>query len=254
VAVAMIAMVLFAQRRYAAGGILLAFVTVSKLFPAMLIVYLVARREWRAVAWTVGICVALVGVSLLDTGIAPYRAFLHHFPRLMSGEAFPVFRRPGGIATNLSVPGLLFKLKLFGLPNGSFQLMKIVGSIYTLIILGATVVIGMRRVNRNYQPLIWLTILILASLRSPFLPQYGLFPVLWLLILLAATAAPAIRTLSLMLIAWVTVNIVLPVNGTDPRIIVVVALLSQLVIVVLLVLALRRSRESPVALQPAGSS
>jgi len=254
VAVAMIAMVLFAQRRYAAGGILLAFVTVSKLFPAMLIVYLVARREWRAVAWTVGVCVALVGISLLDTGIAPYRAFLHHFPRLMSGEAFPVFRRPGGVATNLSVPGLLFKLKLFGLPNGSFQLMKIVGSIYTLIILGATVVIGMRRVNRNYQPLIWLTILILASLRSPFLPQYGLFPVLWLLILLAATAAPAIRTLCLMLIAWAAVNIVLPVNGTDPRIIVVVALLSQLVIVVLLVLALRRSRESPVALQPAGSS
>jgi hypothetical protein len=258
VALAMIAMVLFAQRRYAAGGILLAFVTVSKLFPGMLIVYLAARREWRAVAWTVGGCAALVGISLLDTGIAPYSAFLHHFPRLLSGEAFPVFRRPGGVATNLSVPGLLFKLKLFGLPNGSFELMKIVGSIYTLIVLGATLAIGMRKLARNQQPLIWLTILILASLRSPFLPPYGLFPVLWLLILLAATVAPATRTLGLMLIAWAALNIALPVNSADPRIISVVALLSQLVIIVLLVLVLvlvlRRSWESPVAMQPAGSS
>lgn len=253
IALAMIAMVLFAQRKYAAGGILLAFVTVSKLFPAMLIVYLVARREWRAVAWTVGVCAALVGISLLDTGIAPYSAFLHQLPRLLNGEAFPAFRRPGAIATNLSVPGLLFKLKLFGLPNGSFELMKIVGSIYTLIILGATLVLGMRKLTRNQQPLIWLTILILASLRSPFLPPYGLFPVLWLLILLAATAVPSVRTLCLMLIAWVAMNIAVPVTSADPRLIAAVALLSQGVIVVLLVLAFRRSRESPVAMQPAGS-
>ncbi len=250
IALAILAMVLFTHGKYAAGGVLLAFVTVSKLFPGMLIVYLAARREWRAVAWALGFCAALVGISLLDTGSAPYSAFLHQLPRLLSGEAFPVFRRPGGVATNLSVPGLLFKLKLFGLPNGSFEAMKIVGSIYTLIILAATVVIGMRRVTRNEQPLIWLTILILASLRSPFLPQYGLFPVLWLLILLAATVAPAVRTLCLILIAWVTLNIALPINGADPRIITAMALLSQAVIVVLLVLALRRRKESSMAVSP----
>ncbi|MGA7315170.1 MAG: glycosyltransferase family 87 protein [Silvibacterium sp.] len=254
IALAMLAMVLFTQRRYAAGGALLAFVTVSKLFPGLLLVYLAARREWRAVAWTVGACVALVGISLLDTGSAPYRAFLHHLPRLLSGEAFPAFRRPGGTATNLSVPGLLFKLKFFGLPNGSFALMKIVGSIYTLIIIAATFVIGMRKLSRNEQPSIWLTILILASLRSPFLPSYGLYPVLWLLILLAATAEPAVRTLCLMLIAWVTLNITLPLNSADPRIIAAIALLSQAVIVALLVLVLRRNKESPVGMQPVGSS
>lgn len=147
IALAMLSMVLFTRGRYAAGGVLLAFVTVSKLFPGMLIVYLAARREWRAVAWTVGVCAALVGISLLDTGSAPYTAFLHQLPKLLSGEAFPVFRRPGGVATNLSVPGLLFKLKLFGLPNGSFEAMKIAGSIYTLILLAATVVLGMRRLT-----------------------------------------------------------------------------------------------------------
>jgi alpha-1,2-mannosyltransferase len=252
---AMLAMVFFAKRRYAAGGALLAFATVSKMFPGMLIVYLAVRREWRAVAWTVGLCAALVEISILDTGWAPYSAFLHHLPRLLSGEAFPAFRRPGSVAANLSVPGFLFKLKLFGLPNGSFALMKIIGSIYTVILLAATVAIGMRKPTRNDQPLIWLAVLILASLRSPFLPTYGIFPVLWLLILLAATVATTLRTLCLMLVAWVVLNIGLPAfNGPDPRLHAAIVLVSQAIIVVLLALALRRHRqESPVFIQPAVS-
>lgn len=250
---AMLAMVLFTQRRYAAGGTLLAFATVSKLFPGMLIVYLAVKREWRALAWTVGLCAALVGISFFETGWATYSAFLHQLPRLLSGEAFPALRRPGAVATNLSVPGFLFKLKLFGMPNGSYKVMKIVGSIYTLILLGAIVVIAMRKLSRNEQPLIWLAILILASLRSPFLPQYGIFPVLWLLILLAARVAPALRTLCLVLVVWAVLNISLPVNGPDPKLIAVMTLVSQGIIVVLLTLVLRRQREPLIVLQPAGS-
>jgi hypothetical protein len=248
---AMLAMALFTQRRYAAGGALLAYATVSKLFPGMLIVYLAARREWRALAWTVGLCAALVGISFLDTGRETYSAFLHQLPRLLSGEAFAPLRRPGAVATNLSVPGFLFKLKLFGLPNGSFELMKIVGSIYTVILLAAVVAIAMLRRSRNQQPLIWLAILILASLRSPFLPQYGLFAVLWLLILLAAMVAPAVRTLCLVLAVWVVLNISLPVMaGLDPKLLAGVTLVWQAIIVVLLALALRRRQESAVVMEP----
>jgi hypothetical protein len=252
--VAMLAMVFFAQRRYAAGGVLLAFMTVSKLFPGMLIVYLAIRREWRAVAWTTAFCAALVGISLLDTGRVPYVAFLDHLPRLLSGESFSAFRNPGGIAKNLSVPGCLFKLKLFGLPNGSFALMKIIGSIYTVILLAATVAIGMRKPTRNEQPLIWLAVLILASLRSPFLPQYELFAVLWLLTLLAAPVVPSVRTLCLVLVAWAVLNIAIPVNSPDPRLNAAMVLVSQAIIVVLLTLALRRQRQaSPVVIQSAVS-
>jgi len=71
--IAMIAMVLLVQRRYAAGGALLAFVTVSKLFPSLLLIYLLVRREWRALAWTSGMIAALVVISLLDTGWLPIR-------------------------------------------------------------------------------------------------------------------------------------------------------------------------------------
>jgi hypothetical protein len=236
---AMIAMVLLVQRRYLAGGALLAFATVSKLFPGLLIVYLLMQRKWRALAWTAGACVALIAISLVDTGWAPYKAFLDHLPGLLSGEAFTPLRRPGGVALNYSVPGMVLKLRLFGVTGSLFGAMKIAGSIYSLILVAATFFIAKRTLTHEQEPLAWLTILILASLRSPFLPHYGLIPVLWLLTLLAATVTPTLKTLCGVLLAWGIFNIVLPVTGGDPRPKAVFLLLPQTVIVILIVLALR---------------
>ena len=237
--IAMIAMVLLAQRRYAAGGALLAFATVSKLFPGLLLVYLLVRREWRALAWTCGVMAALVVISLLDTGWTPYNAFLDHLPRLLGGEAFPAFRNPGAIAKNYSVPGMALKLQLFGVTGASFGAMKILGWLYTLVVLPITIIVARRTLNREEEPLAWLTILILASLRSPFLPGYAVIPVLWLLTLLAATVAPTVRILCGALLAWLLLNISLPQQGPDPRLMAVIILLPQIVIVMLIVLALR---------------
>ncbi len=235
---AMIAMVLFAQRRYAAGGALLAFTTVSKLFPGLLLVYLLIQRKWRALAWTVGLCIALIAISLVDTGWAPYKAFLDHLPRLLGGEAFPAFRRPWAVAQNFSVPGMALKLRLFGVTGASFGAMKIVGWIYSLILLAATVFVARRTLTREQEPLAWLTILILASLRSPFLPLYAVIPALWLLTLLAATVTPTFKTLFGVLLAWVILNIMAPAS-VDPRLVAAIILLPQTVIVILIVLALR---------------
>jgi hypothetical protein len=242
--VAMIAMVLLAQRRYAAGGALLAFATVSKLFPGLLLIYLLVRRDWRALAWTTGMIAALVGISLLDTGWEPYRAFLTHLPRLLGGESFPAFRNPGAIAKNYSVPGMAFKLSLFGVPGASFAAMKIVGWIYTLVVLAATFLFARRRLDREDEPIVWLTILILASLRSPFLPGYAVIPVLWLLTLLAARLAPTVRALWLTLLGWVVLNIAIAQQGPDPRFISLMILLPQAVVVVLIVLAFRNRPKS----------
>ena len=237
--VAMIAMVLLAQRRYAAGGALLAFATVSKLFPGLLLIYLLVRREWRALAWTSGMIAALVAISLLDTGWTPYQAFLDHLPRLLSGESFPAFRNPGAVAKNYSVPGMVFKLQLFGVAGASFGAMKIVGWIYTLVVLAITVIVARRTLKREEEPLVWLTILILASLRSPFLPGYAVIPVLWLLTLLAATFAPTVRMLCVTLLAWAILNIAVAQQGPDPRLISLIILLPQIVIVILIVITLR---------------
>ncbi len=236
---AMLAMVLFAQRRYAAGGALLAFATVSKLFPGLLLIYLLARRKWRALAWTTGLTVVLVVISLLDTGRAPYDAFLNHLPKLLGGESFPAFRNPHAIAQNFSVPGMAFKLRLFGVPGASFAAMRIVGWVYTLIALAATVLVARRPLNRIQQPIAWLAILIVASMRSPFLPGYAVPPALWLLTLLAAVAAPTVRASCFALLAWLILNISIPLSGQDPRLSSIILLLPQTVMVILIVLALR---------------
>jgi alpha-1,2-mannosyltransferase len=244
IALAMLAMVFLARYRYLIGGGLLAYAMLSKLFPGVLLVYLLVRRQWRALAWTVGLCAGIVVASLLDTGRAPYHAFVSHLPRLLGGEAFPAFRNPVSIAKNYSVPGMVFKLHLFGLPGTSFEAMRIVGWVYTLIALAATVVLARQTRNRDEQPIVWLAILILASFRSPFLPGYGVLAALWLLTLLAATNVPTAKRLCVVLLAWLMLNAAIPQLNPDPRLISIAVLVPQAIIVVLVVLAFRHRPES----------
>jgi len=242
IAISMLAMVLFERRWFALGGMLLAYATVSKLFPGMLIVYLLASRQWRAFAWTTVMGVLMVLVSLVDLGVAPYLAFLHHLPGLVGGEAFPAFRNPSALAINFSVPGLVFKLKLFGVPGMGFAAAKIVGWIWTVVAVVATVAVARRPLAPHEKALAWMAILILATLRSPFLPQaYAAFPPLWMLTLVAATQVPSARTLALTLAAWVSLNLYWPIDWPmDPRWLAVLTLLPQAMTAALAALGLRR--------------
>jgi hypothetical protein len=245
IAMSMLAMVLFERRRWAAGAALLAFATVSKLYPGLLIVYLLVRREWRAVFWTAGFGLALSLATLLVFGWAPYASFLEHLPGLLSGEAFPAFRNPAAVAINLSIPGLVFKLKLFGVPGMSFGAAKIVGWVYTLLALAAIVVLGSRATPEREAPLVWLAILILATLRSPFLPQaYGSVPPIWLLTLVAASFVPNARVVLGALLAWLALSIYWPTDWpADPRVISLAITLTQAATFLLVVRVMRRKRE-----------
>ena len=102
-------MLLFERQRHAAGGAILAYAIVSKLFPGVLLFYLLLRRDWRAVGWTAVWAVVLVAITFADVGAVPFAAFLEHLPGLLSGEAFPAFRSAAPIAVNESIPGLAFK-------------------------------------------------------------------------------------------------------------------------------------------------
>jgi hypothetical protein len=242
VATSLIAMVLFERRHYAGGGMLLGFAAISKLYPGLLLVYLLAQRQWRAAIWTVTMSLGMAILTLADIGWAPFAAFLDHLPGLVGGEAFPAFRNPLAMAVNFSVPGLAFKLKLFGIPGMGFGAAKILGWIYTLVALAATVLAARRAQSTSEKPLLWLAVLILATLRSPFLPQaYAAFPPLWLLTLLAATYFPSARTLGLTLAAWAMFNIYWPLDWPiEPRALALANLVPQVLTVVLVVLAVRR--------------
>ena len=209
IAGSMLAMLWFERAReapratllYAAGAVLLGYMAASKLYPGMLVVYLLCRRDWRAVAWTSAAGIAFVVVGLIDLGLPTHLAFLDHLPCLLSGESFPNLRNPYGISANMSVPGLARKLSLYGLPWSSFDAMRVVGWIYTLVVVA--IVARLARADRSpaFEPVAWLVILLLATLRSPVLPVYGIFPTVWLLTILLAARwhHPAPRAL---LLTW----------------------------------------------------
>jgi hypothetical protein len=243
IAIAMMAMLLFERRRWALGGALLAFAMMSKLFPGLLVVYLLTQRAWRAVAWTAVFALVFVLLSALSVGAPGYMAFVDHFPRLLGGEAFPAFRNPGAVAINYSVPGLVFKLKLFGVPGMGFTASKIVGWLYTIGALAVTVLVGKRTLRKEHQPLVWLAILVIATLRSPFLPLvYASFPALWLAVCLAARARPETRTIVLVVGVWTFLSFFWPVDRPmDPRLLSTITLIPQAITAGVAVVAIRRA-------------
>jgi alpha-1,2-mannosyltransferase len=246
VAVSMVAMLCFQRGRFAIGGAMLGFAIVSKLYPGLLIIYLLLRREWRPVLWTAAMAALFAVVALIDTGWAPYAAFLEHFLKLMSGEAFPAFRNPAAVASNMSIPGLVFKLKPLGIADLSFGAAKIVGWAYTMVAVGTVILVARQARPAGAAAFAWLGILIVATLRSPFLPQgYGVFPAVWLLTLLAAAAAPTGRTLIVLIVMWLLFHLYLPPDWPiDVRLRIVIAFVPQTAMIVLAVMALRSYRSS----------
>jgi hypothetical protein len=249
IAVSLLAMLLFERDRPIAGGLLLAFVTVSKLFPGVLLLYLLLRRQWKPVAWTAAWGVVLVAVSLIDLGWQPYATFVDHLPRLLSGEAFPAFRNPVSISVNSSIPGIPFKLALFGVPHMDFTASKILGWIYSLIVLTAVSTLARRPTRRGFEPLIWLVVIVFATMRSPFLATYSGFPSLWLATLVVASASDA-RTRRLGVAAWCALAFAFGPGGAPLQVNAIWTFVHTVVAFVLAGAALRLVRESA----PAGHS
>ena len=245
IAISILAMVLFQRGRVPAGGALLAYATLSKLFPGMLAVYLLSKRKWSALAWTSTFSLVLIGASALAFGPSMYRSFLDHFPRLLSGEAFPAFRNPAALAMNFSIPTFVFKLKSFGVTGIDFTTSRILGWVYTVVIVLVAVLAGRRARRAEVEPVAWLGVLILATLRSPFIPQaYAAVPVLWLLTLMAATRTPEPRVLAGTVLAWVALNVYVPHDmGMDPRL---MAVLNLAPLTATLVLAWKALQPDPV--------
>jgi len=103
-----------------------------------------------------------------------------------------------------------------------------------------------------------LTIIILAALRSPFLPSaYATFPATWLLTLMAASVNPSTRGLIVTLATWVLLTLYIPMSWLSPRVLALAMLLPQITMIALPFVLLKRlksaaptlSAESP-RLQP----
>lgn len=189
IAGSMLAMLAFERGRHAVGGALLAALVLIKIFPGILILLLLFQRRWRSLAWTAGWGVLLLLVAGFVLGAAPFRALVsYQLPRLASGAAFEtLFVHPDVIAANHAVFGLVQKLSLLGVPGISQRTAVMVTWAYTLALIGLTAAAAKVAEGKLPRALVWITLVQLASLRSPFAPDvYAAFPLLWILVLLLA--------------------------------------------------------------------
>ena len=225
VAASIAAMVLFAKARDAWGGLLLAFAITAKIFPGLLLLHLAVRRQWRAIAYTLAAIGALTALAALVLGPGTLAAFVtDQLPRMSSGSAFGFAEHN---PDNHSLYGLAFKLADLGVPGAGPTLARVLAWLWTALAIALTWIGSRDRGEPARDALLWLGILCLATLRTPFAPSYTAVGTLWLLAVLAGVVRPSRRAFAAIAVAWVLLEGFPPVFG--PSINAALSLPSQLV-------------------------
>jgi len=187
---ALVALVAVESGRDAIGGFVLASVTLSKVFPGVLILVLLMRRRWRAVGWSAVFAVAMAAVSYLVVGRAAFESFLQfELPRLSHADRFFDFVNHDDAlrfaAVNFSVHGAVMKLRQLGVPLSAAASDAVSLGFTCVLVAGALATARVR--GRLALVEVALALLVLAAMRSPFVPSvYGTIGALWLLTLLGA--------------------------------------------------------------------
>ncbi|HEU4891202.1 MAG TPA: glycosyltransferase 87 family protein [Vicinamibacterales bacterium] len=208
VSVAAVAFVLLWRGRHAIGAPLLAYVAAAKIFPGILVVHLAAARRWKALAATALAGAAVLALTLVAIGAQPFRDFVGgELPRISSGEAFP-HTETFAYGANFSVYGITVRWRKLGLDWLTRPRGLAIASAYGAGVILAAFALGWRRRpdletahGRLRLVQCGLALVVLAAMRSPFMPGYGLVGPLWLFTLLAAerTARRGV------LVAWVAI-------------------------------------------------
>jgi alpha-1,2-mannosyltransferase len=204
--VAAAALVLMCAGRVAAGAPVLAYAAAAKIFPGILIVYLVAARQWRALVATAICGIAIVALTFALFGARPFQDFVRHeLPRISSGAAFPQSERPDTMSPNMSVYGLTVRARALGARVLDQRRGLAVASLYGFLVIALAGAAGWRHRSDLSQPFdrlrlaqIAIALLMLGSFRSPFVGFYGLLAAVWLMTVAAATA----RSTGTLLLSW----------------------------------------------------
>ena len=172
ISICIIAWAVFPRRAFG-GGALLAMASVAKIFPGILFVYLVAQRKWKQACWTAGFAVLLIVLAFLIIGPLHFQMFIdYEMPRISSGEAFSLpFSRAFAVARNMAPFGIPLKLGWLGVPGMTLEVGRIVSMIYLLGVIGLAIRSSRHKPHSNVEAAsIWISLLSLGSLVSPFSP------------------------------------------------------------------------------------
>jgi hypothetical protein len=225
-ALGLLGMLAIETGRTRTGAATLAFVACAKIFPGVLVVYLLAARRYRALAWTTAFGLLYTLLALVAFGPRPFVDFFtYQLPRISSGAAFAFLVEPRSVVMNLGVFGVPFKLRMLGWAGTeaqAFLLARQVSWAFTLLVVAAAAYAGRAapptdaasatvRGARARAGLagVWLGLLCLASMRSPYATPGITIPLVWALSLRVAVAADrseAIRAAA----TWIAALVFLP--------------------------------------------
>lgn len=239
---ALLAMIAFEEKRSALGGALLAWGIASKIFPGVLGLYLLFQKRWIDLAWTAAFTGVLAALSVVVIGTGPAAQFTEYMlPRLASGDAFSFVTDELPIVTNFSVPGTVWKLDFFGIEDGNAWL-GVASLAYTVLLILAIWVAARLDIDHARLAQVWLALLILASLRSPIVPIYGLVPVLWLMTLELDRVRTTWGVVGFAA-SWVLIDGLPP--APDPRVTIGMVAIAQLAILYWVIRPLRSPSAPP---------
>lgn len=237
IVMAVLGMLAFEYKKPALGGALLSFAILSKISPALLGLVLLVQRRWRDAAWTFAFGIMFTLLTVVVVGIQPIESFLRYeLPRLSSGAAMSWFKDSvREVMANFSPFGIPFKLSLLGVKfENAWGLARIINSLYTLCIVGLTVFLALQHRDRSQKMYLWLGVLALSTLQSPFAPIYVIFPV-YLVLLLLATEIKNVAGIVAIVLAWIILSI--PLTGSQTTT-VLISFLQQVIAFGVLLFAL----------------
>ncbi|MEQ9366984.1 MAG: glycosyltransferase family 87 protein [Leptospirales bacterium] len=219
------AMIAFEKRRTGGdvlGGALLAFAILAKIFPGILVLYLLLQRRLKPVVWVGVFGLVYSALALAVFGLRPFVDYItYDIPKIASGELFDfVWTFTPAILVNYSPFGIPFKLQLVGLEFADpLAISRVIILVYTALVLGLLVLVSLRLKKREdngeqgprfrlTRIVVWLALLALMSYRSPFAPwTYGAVGGVWLFAAFAALWSLKPAHTALLIVGWVLISV-----------------------------------------------
>ncbi len=180
-------------------GVLVGLATALKLYPGIIIVFWLCRRQWRAAATAIGTGVLATAVAWL---LWPASASTFFFHVLLQGSETSHFDSGSGLDRSASVSS--FFLRATFLPRGAAVALGVVVSLLVLIA-GITAAVRLSRAGNRMLPLV--TLLCVSVMISPVTwDHYFTFAPLLILVIVevgwSTTGRLSLAALALFTVPW----------------------------------------------------
>jgi alpha-1,2-mannosyltransferase len=240
VALCLLCWVALERRQDGLTGVLLAAATLAKIFPGLLGVLLLMQRRWRAVGFTCLAAAVLCALSVVVLGTRVWSDFLFdHLPHVQSGEALRFMAgSTQEIAFNHAPFGIPFKLAALGQEGWGWAEARMIGTIYTALLFVLAVLAARNAGSPQHRLIVWMAIVLLASMRSPYAAPFVLSTMSIVFLVLVAEVR---SRWSLAAFVTIVLVIMIPTPSLDPQVAIALSLVRMAVLYTLCIwLVLRK--------------